>query len=64
MYVIDLVGRLADPLDFLRYLSLFKYYGAAIRDGIDPLAFVGVSLVGFLLAGVGARLFERRDLLG
>lgn len=64
MYVIDLVGRLADSLDFLRYLSLFKYYGAAIRDGIDPLAFVGVSLVGFLLAGMGARLFERRDLLG
>ena len=62
MYVIDLVGRLDPDLDGLRYLSVFKYYGNAIEDGIDPLAFAGVTIAACLLATVGSRLFERRDL--
>ena len=41
MYVIDLVGKLADPVEPLRYVSAFRYYGSAIQDGIDPLAFAG-----------------------
>jgi len=64
MYVIDLVGKLADPVEFLRHLSLFKYYGMAIRDGIDPLAFAGITLGALLLAALGAWLFDRRDLDG
>jgi len=63
MYVIDLVGKLADPIEPLRVLSAFKYYGSAIQDGIDPLAFAGVTLVGAALAVAGAWLFERRDVL-
>ena len=43
MYVIDLVGKLADPVEPLRALSAFKYYGSAIQDGIDPLAFAGLT---------------------
>jgi ABC-2 type transport system permease protein len=62
MYVVDLVGRLDTDLDGLRYLSVFKYYGNAIEDGIDPLAFAGVTLAACLLAAAGAWLFERRDL--
>jgi len=62
MYVVDLVGRLDPDLDGLRYLSVFKYYGNAIEDGIEPLAFAGVTLAACLLAAVGAWLFERRDL--
>jgi ABC-2 type transport system permease protein len=62
MYVIDLVGRLDPDLDGLRYLSVFKYYGNAIEDGIEPLAFAGVTLGACLLAALGAWLFERRDL--
>lgn len=62
MYVIDLVGKLDPDLDGLRYLSVFKYYGNAIEDGIDPLAFAGVTIAACLLAAVGAWLFERRDL--
>jgi ABC-2 type transport system permease protein len=62
MYVVDLVGRLDPDLDGLRYLSVFKYYGNAIEDGIDPLAFAGVTLAACLLAAAGAWLFERRDL--
>ena len=62
MYVLDLVGRLDPGLDAVRYLSVFRYYGNAIEDGIEPLAFAGVTLAACLLAAIGAWLFERRDL--
>jgi ABC-2 type transport system permease protein len=62
MYVIDLVGRLDTDLSGIRYLSVFKYYGNAIEEGIDPLAFVGVTSVAIALAALGAWLFDRRDL--
>ena len=61
MYVIDLVGKLADPIEPLRGVSAFKYYGSAVRDGIDPVAFAGLALAGTLLAVAGALLFDRRD---
>jgi ABC-2 type transport system permease protein len=64
MYVVDLIGRLDTGLDWIRYGSVFRYYGKAIEDGIEPLAFVGVTAVAMALAGVGAWLFERRDLAG
>jgi beta-exotoxin I transport system permease protein len=62
MYVIDLVGRLDPDLSGIRYASVFRYYGNAIEDGIDPLAFCGVIAVAVLLASLGAWLFDRRDL--
>ena len=61
-YVLDLVGRLDGHLDGLRYASPFRYYGNAIRDGIDPASFVGVTAVALGLAAIGTVLFERRDL--
>ena len=61
MYVIDLIGRLDPGLSEIRYVSVFKYYGNAIEDGIDPLAFVGVTAAAVLLAFLGSWLFERRD---
>jgi ABC-2 type transport system permease protein len=64
MYVIDLIGRLDPDLSGIRYVSVFKYYGNAIEDGIDPLAFAGVTLAAVALAALGAWLFERRDLAG
>ena len=63
-YVLDLVGRLDPDLSDVRYVSVFKYYGNAVEDGIDPAAFFGLTAVAVLLAFVGARLFERRDLSG
>lgn len=62
MYVIDLIGRLDTDLSGIRYLSVFKYYGNAIEDGIDPIAFCGVTAAALALATLGAWLFERRDL--
>ncbi|HSK51020.1 MAG TPA: ABC transporter permease subunit [Solirubrobacterales bacterium] len=62
MYVIDLVGKLDPGLDWLRYASVFKYYGNAIENGIEPFAFVAVSAAAVLLAAMGGWLFERRDI--
>lgn len=62
MYVLDLVGRLDPSLSGIRYVSVFKYYGNAIEDGIEPVAFIGVTLAACALAALGAWLFERRDL--
>jgi beta-exotoxin I transport system permease protein len=62
MYIADLIGRLDPSLDAIRYGSVFRYYGNAIENGIDPLAFLGVTAVAVLLALLGAVLFERRDL--
>ncbi len=62
MYVVDLIGRLDAGLDWVRYGSVFRYYGTAIEDGIDPLSFLGITAVAVGLAALGAVLFERRDI--
>jgi beta-exotoxin I transport system permease protein len=62
MYVLDLAGRLDTSLDWVRYASVFRYYGNAIENGIDPVSFLGVTAVATLLAAVGMVFFERRDL--
>ena len=62
MYTLDVVGRIADGLGSLRWASAFKYYGAAVRDGLDPLAFAGLIVAGGACAAAGAALFDRRDI--
>jgi ABC-2 type transport system permease protein len=62
MYVLDLVGRLDTSLDAIRYASVFRYYGKAAENGIDPLSFLGVTAAAIALAATGALLFDRRDL--
>jgi beta-exotoxin I transport system permease protein len=64
MYVIDLVGRLDPDLSGIRYASVFKYYGNAIEDGIEPVAFCGIVAAAVTLSALGGLLFERRDLPG
>ncbi len=64
MYVLDLVGRLDTGLGGIRYASVFRYYGKAIQEGIDPVAFAGVTAVAVVFAAIGALLFERCDLAG
>ena len=56
--------QLADALDGVRDVSAFRYYGSAIRDGIDPShVLVLLAAAGAALAAAGALLFERRDVL-
>ena len=62
MYAIDLAGRLAHGLEPLRWISAFRYYGAPLRDGIDPASFIGLTAAGVLLLIAGAMLIERRDI--
>lgn len=64
MYLLEVVGRVDESLDSLRWLSAFRHYGSAVNDGIDPLAFAGLVLVGAALAAVGAVLFRTRDIAG
>lgn len=61
MYAIDLAGRLAPDLDVLRVVSVFRYGGAPLRDGLDLSAVVGLTLAGLPFAVAGVLLFERRD---
>lgn len=63
MYVVDLLGKVADAMEPFRYATVFKYYGSGLTDGIDPAAFTGLTLCGAALAAAGALLFERRDVL-
>lgn len=61
MYLINIVGQIADELGDLRWVSAFRYYGSAIMDGINwghVAILLGVSGLLLLAAIV---LFERRD---
>ena len=63
MYVVDLAGKLADPAEPFRSVTVFKYYGSGLTEGIDPAAFIGLTVCGAALAFAGSRTFERRDVL-
>jgi ABC-2 type transport system permease protein len=62
MYLVDLVGKLADALEPLRTISAFRLYGNAVRDGLDVSHVAVLCAAGVVLACAGAVLFERRDL--
>lgn len=64
MYVVDLLGRLSPDIEWVRYGSVFRYYGSAVENGIDPVAFLGISAAAVILATIGSALFERRDIPG
>jgi ABC-2 type transport system permease protein len=64
MYLLDVVGKLAGSLGWLRSLSAFRYYGEPLLDGLSVGRSAGLVLAGALLAALGALQFERRDVFG
>jgi ABC-2 type transport system permease protein len=64
-YVLDLVGRLSDRLDWCRHLSVFAAYRP--QDLLDGTAHVAATAIGLFAAGtvlylIGIALFSKRDL--
>lgn len=62
MYALDLAGRLAHGLSWVRWASVFRYYGAPLRDGIDVAAGAAIVVAGLICLMAGTVLFERRDI--
>ncbi|MGE4426436.1 MAG: ABC transporter permease subunit [Solirubrobacteraceae bacterium] len=62
MYAVDLVGRLAGDLDAVRTVSAFRYYGSAIRDGLDATNILVLVLAAVVFTALGARGLQRRDI--
>jgi ABC-2 type transport system permease protein len=64
-YFLSVISGLNKNLEFLKYLSPFKYFdpGVLLREARLDLVFVGLSLAIILLSMVGAYLtYARRDL--
>jgi ABC-2 type transport system permease protein len=64
-YFLSVISSLNKNLEFLKYLSPFKYFdaGVLLRESRIDLAFVGLSLAIILVSMVGAYLtYARRDL--
>jgi ABC-2 type transport system permease protein len=64
-YFLSVISGLHKDLDFLKYLSPFKYFdaGLLLRESRLDLTFVGLSLAIILVSMVGAYVsYARRDL--
>jgi len=64
-YFLSVISGLNKNLEFLKYLSPFKYFdpGVLLREARLDLVFVGLSLAIILVSMVGAYLtYARRDL--
>lgn len=63
MYLLDVAGRLSDPVEPGRWASAFRYYGAPMTEGLDAAGLLALVACGSALAAVAAVLFARRDVL-
>jgi putative exporter of polyketide antibiotics len=64
MYLLDVLGKLADAVSALRWLSAFRYYGTPLVNGLDVAGLALLVVAGVLLAAAGAACYERRDVTG
>ncbi len=62
MYLLDVMGRVSEDLEYLQPYSVFYYYGSAIEDGIDWANFGGVTAVAVVFALLAVLVFRRRDI--
>ena len=61
-YLILVIGRLADPLSFVRYISAYHYYGFAIIEGIWWGGVAVLLAATAVLLAVAILSFNRRDI--
>jgi len=62
MYLLNVIGRLAPAISWVRWLSAFHYYGIAITEGLwlpGVATLIGAAIV---LTGLAVILFNRRDI--
>ncbi|MGC4191728.1 MAG: ABC transporter permease subunit [Thermomicrobiales bacterium] len=62
MYLLNVIGRLAPAISWVRWLSAFNYYGVAITEGLwwpGMLTLAGSAIVLTIAATI---LFNRRDI--
>jgi len=64
MYLLDVLGKLAETVAALRWLSAFRYFGAPLQNGLDVAGFALLVIAGGLLAAAGAACLQRRDVTG
>jgi ABC-2 type transport system permease protein len=62
MYLVDVLGKLAGGLGWLRAISAFRWYGTPLEDGLDVPGLVLLVVAAALLAAAGAACYERRDI--
>ncbi|MGI8649156.1 MAG: ABC transporter permease subunit [Rubrobacter sp.] len=62
MYLLSALGNISEDLEGYRRYSVFYHYGAAITDGIDPVAFGGIVGFAVFFVGLAVLAFQRRDI--
>jgi ABC-2 type transport system permease protein len=62
MYTINSLASLLEAAEPLRPLSIFKYYGSAIENGIAWPSFIAITLLGAAFAALASVAFARRDI--
>lgn len=62
MYLIDIIGKIATGLDWLRWASAFRFYGNAIVTGIDWGDAAVLLVVSVLLLAAAIPVFDQRDI--
>ena len=64
MYLLDVVGKLSDPIEPLRHASALRWYGAPLQGGLELAGFAILVAAATLLALAGAICAMRRDVTG
>jgi ABC-2 type transport system permease protein len=62
MYLLDVIGGLAEDAEALQSLSAFYYYSSGITEGVDWASFSGLVVAALVLSVLAVLAFRRRDI--
>lgn len=60
-YLLDAVGRVSQQVDWLAEVTPFRFYGAAIEDGLDAGDMVVLVAGALVCCALAVAVFDRRD---